>query len=439
MVSVFTKKHISSAARFMTHGMWEVDIQNLPPFQRRIILFCRRISVISNGFLHDKCLLRASSLAFTTVLSLVPFLAVVFAVSKGLGLQNNATFRYILLNVSAGNKRVVDVLLDYVNNTNVTTLGMLGVISLLITVISLMGNIEASFNIIWNVRKGRTLWRKFTDLFTTVLVAPILLGLAVSMSVTMQHDATVQGLLSIDAVNAVYVKALQFLPTVIIWLVMFFAYTFIPNTKVKARNALVGAVVGVVLWKIVEGLYVSYLVDVNNYSVLYGSFAQLPLFLIWVYFSWLIVLFGVEICYVVQYGATEEEKLLSGKTSCYEKSVLATAVIAILAKTYEENAGAVEVSTLSQELRVSQLLIRDVVEIFEQEGYVAKVDAEEPAYILARPTGAVKVSEIITTVANYHPLRLLPYSVHGQPNAVGAVEKLFKQLAGGKDTTVDKL
>ncbi|WP_051176975.1 YhjD/YihY/BrkB family envelope integrity protein [Halodesulfovibrio aestuarii] len=439
MGSSLGTRHISSLIQFVTRGMWRVDVKELPLVQRRAVLFCRRLSVIFSGFFLDNCMLRATALAYTTILSIVPFLAVVFSISKGLGVQNSETLRFILLNASAGNEKAVDFLLQYVNNTDVTTLGVIGVATLLFTVISLMGNIEAAFNTIWNVKYGRTMWRKFTDFFSIVLVAPVLLGVAVSLSVTMQHDSIFQDLLSIDAINYVYFQILKLVPTVMIWFLLFFAYAFIPNLKVQAKSALAGALVGVILWKSVESVYISYLVGVNNYNVIYGSFAQLPLFLVWIYISWLIVLFGVEICYAIQYGSTEEDKMLSGKTSCYEKAILATAVMTALAKTYGKNEGAVSVNSLSENLQVSQLLVEDVLCVLEEKGFVAKIEADEAMYILARPAASTNISDVITAVAQYHPERVMEYAMHGHSESVVIVEKLYEQLASGNDCTLAEL
>ena len=425
-----------SLYRFITHGMWEINIAELPFFRARALWLCRRLSVIVNGFLQDKCMLRASALAYTTVLSIVPFLAVVFAISKGLGLQNSETLRFLLLNASAGNAGAVDLLLQYVNNTNVTTLGVIGVAMLLVTVISLMGNIEAAFNTVWNVKKGRTLWRKFTDFFSIVLVAPVLIGVAVSLSVTMQSDRIVQGLLSIEAVNYVYIQLLQFLPTFLIWFLLFFAYAFIPNTRVQAKSAFVGGLVGVVLWKSVESLYISYQIGANNYNAIYGGFAQLPLFLIWVYLSWVIVLVGVEVSYAIQYAATEEDKLLADKTSCYEKSMLAMAVMVALAKNYEQKQGAVSVKALSKELQLTSLLITDVLQTMEHAGFTAKVDAENSAYILAQPASAVRVSDVLAVIMRAHPDRVVQYSLHESPQAIEAVENLYSALS---DSEADRV
>ena len=439
MVRSFAKNPMSSIIQFVTRGMWRADLDNLPLVQQWGVIFCRRLSVIFNGFLLDNCMLRATALAYTTLLSIVPFLAVVFAISKGLGVQNSETLRYILLNASAGNNKAVEFLLEYVNNTDVTTLGVIGVATLLFTVISLMGNIEAAFNTIWSVKRGRTMWRKFTDFFSMVLIAPVFLGVAVSLSVTMQHDSIVQELLSIDAVNYVYIRMLQLIPTVMIWGLLFFAYAFIPNLKVQKRSAFFGALIGVVLWKGVESIYLSYLVDVNKYNMIYGSFAQLPLFLIWIYISWLIVLFGVEVCYAIQYGSTEEDKMLAGKTSCYEKAILATAVMATLAKTYGENQGAVRVDSLSENLQISKLLLEDVLGLLEEKGFVAKLDAEEATYILARPAATTHVSEVVTAVAQYHPERVMRYAIQGHSDSVAIVKTLYKQLASGNDCTLSEL
>ncbi|MCG8530393.1 MAG: YihY family inner membrane protein [Desulfovibrionales bacterium] len=439
MIRSSGRRTATTLRRFVTHTVWDPLPADASVWKRAVIVLCRRLAVIYNGFLQDNTMLRASALAYTTVLSIVPFLAVVFAVSKGLGVQNSQTLRFILLNMFAGNVEAVDFLLQYVNNTDVTALGVVGVATLLITVVSLMGNIEAAFNKIWNVRKGRTLWRKFTDFFSIVLVAPLLLGFAVSLSVTMQHDALVQTLLKIDAVSYVYFQFLKILPTVVIWFLLTFSYAFIPNTKVSARSALAGGLVGVMLWKSVEEIYLSYLVGVNNYNVIYGSFAQLPLFLIWIYLSWLIVLFGVQICYAVQYGATEEDKLLAGKTSTYEKATLAIAVMQELAKSYTAQQGAVSVAVLSESMQLSQVLIDTVLRIMEQAGLVAKIEQEDAAYILSRPAASVRVSDIIIAMTTFRPAQGAVHSVAGHATAVAAMDESFAKLKSGTDCSLDEL
>jgi len=162
------------------------------------------IRSLINSFLADQCILRAAALTYVTALSIVPLLAVVFSISKGFGFYNTEYIKNILLEFSAGREVVVEHLISYIHGTNVATLGAVGLVFLLVTVFSLISNIEQSLNVIWGASSSRTLRRKFTDYLSVILICPFLVILAFSFSATMESSELVQNILSIYVLNSLY-------------------------------------------------------------------------------------------------------------------------------------------------------------------------------------------------------------------------------------------
>lgn len=280
----------------------EDALTNHPVFSRlplpvqRLVRF---LSVLVSSFTAHQATLRASALTFTTVLSLVPFLAIAFSVLKGLGVQN--ALEPLLLRVAGESSReVVGQIIGYVNNTNVKTLGMVGLLFLLVTVVSLLSSIDDAFNAIWEVQETRPLQRRFSDYLSVVVVGPLLLMVATSMTTSLQSQWLVQWLVQHSVLGEAVLFLFRLIPYLSVWVAMTFLFSFIPNTTVRFRSALLGGVVAGTVWQITQWGYFHFQVGVANYNAIYGALSALPIFLVWIYTSWLIVLFGVELVRVHQ-------------------------------------------------------------------------------------------------------------------------------------------
>ena len=410
--------------RFVTRDIWMEDVPEGDAKRKGVVGFLRWAYLVWHGFVTDQCLLRASALTYTTVLSIVPFVAVAFSISKGLGLQDTEAIRLMLLQASAGNEQTVDHILQYVHNTNVGTLGAVGMVALLATVGSLMATIEKAFNAIWGIAVGRSLWRKFTDFFSVVLICPLLMGVAISVSVSMQHESVVQRLLEYSAVNYAYVIMLKLVPLVIVGGMLLFLYVFIPTTRVRIPSALVGAGLAAVLWKMVEGVYVGYQVGAAKYNAIYGGFAQVPLFLIWTYVSWVIVLLGVEVCFALQNVKTFESELRAHAASREERDQVATLSMLLLTRSFVNGTGAVPLRMLTEIFKAPVRLVQDVMHVLEVADLVVRVEGDEPAYVLAMPPEDVRILDVILAMSTFKPTASeLPLS-----RRFAAVTELFSTL-----------
>ncbi len=366
--------------RFFTQDIWNLEPDEGGRFMERIRSVSRWIYLVGKGFFGDQCIIRASALTFTTVLSIVPFLAVAFSISKGLGLQNTEFIRDLLMRVSAGREQVVENILGYISNTNVKTLGWLGVATLLVTVYMMISTIEQAFNNIWNVARGRTPWRKFTDFFSVILICPLLAILATSFTVTVQQHQLVQTLLSVSAIGYIEAVLLKLAPLILLWLGFTFVYSFIPNAKVRFSSAALGGAVAAILWQLAQWVYISWQVGAKNYNAIYGSFAQLPLFLMWLYISWVVVLLGAEVSFAFQHLKSFTKERFMRKAGLRQRQKLAVLMLLEMTRRFTRGEPQADVAEFSDGLMVPEELVVDIMAGLEHEGLVLPAEDEERAY-----------------------------------------------------------
>jgi len=369
--------------------------------QTRLSQLLDWLTVAGKGFVEDQCLLRAAALTFTTVLSLVPLLAVAFSIAKGFGFHHTEFIHRILLQF-AGKEDVVNVIVGYINNTNVRSLGFVGVGFLFVTVISLLGTVEKSFNSIWGVKTQRNLWRKFSDYLTVILICPLLVVIAMSATASVQSSALVQKVLSVSVFSMLYLVLLKMLPFITNWLALMFVYIFMPNTKVRFGAALVGAVVAGTIWQLTQWGYIEYQASFKNYNAIYGSFAQVPLFLIWMYISWIIVLLGAEICFALQHAGTFSREKRSGHYSFDDRVKLATLVLALLARAFDRGEAPPNNEQAAMLLNAPVKLVNDVLYRLADVRIVSRLDnAESDAYAMARPPEKVRLLDVLVALSQH--------------------------------------
>jgi len=242
-------------------------------------------------FKRERCVEKAAALTYSSLLALVPLLAIMFALLKGLGVHN--TMEPILLKyLASGSDEVVNRVLGYINNTNVGSLGAVGLITLLLTVLFLLSNIEKAFNSLWQVHENRSLFRRFADYFSVITFGPLFLLAAISMSSSLRSQTLVQWILEQPWLGEAVIMALEITPFVVIWAAFIFLYLFMPNTRVDFSAAAVGGVTAGTLWLISQWGYVSLQIGVGKYNAIYGTMAALPVFMIWLYIGWMIALAG---------------------------------------------------------------------------------------------------------------------------------------------------
>jgi len=300
---------------FFSRDLWALNPESLPRGKAASVRVLRFLATTVREFFGDQCMLRASALTFYTLLSVVPVLAVVFGIAKGFGLEK--LLEKELMQQMAGQEQALERILAFsrnmLENTKGGLLATVGVVLIFWSSIKVLGQLESALNAMWDVAKPRSWGRRFSDYLAVLLIAPVLLLVAGSASVFVrtQFDAIAGRFEIVGMLGPLVVHALRLTPLVLVWALFTLIYMAMPNARVPFGAAAGGAAVGGILYQLVQWIYIDLQVGVANQNAIYGSFAALPLFLVWVQTSWIIVLFGAEVCHAFQHSDDD-----CGATGC---------------------------------------------------------------------------------------------------------------------------
>lgn len=378
-------------------AVWYVDADECQGWRCVLLKTLQFTLLILRNFWLDNCLLRGSALAFTTILSLVPFLALAFALLKGFGVQNQVE-PLLLEQLSGGSQEVVEGIISYINNTNMRTMGVFGLVTLLITSITLLDNIEDAFNAIWGVRATRSLRRKFSDYLSVIISGPILIFTAVSVTTFLEGKAVFRWLTETAYLGEFLISLLQLIPYLVVWIALACLYIFIPNTAVKFRSALVGAVIAGTCWQIAQWWYIHFQVGVARYNAIYGTMAVLPIFMIWIYVSWLIVLLGVEIVYAHQNIRSLRREIRAGAISHRTRELLCLAILVDVEEAFIEGTEGWTAARLGEELDVSDRVLHELLDSLVDADFLVATVGDPKVYRPAREPDMITVGEILAAI-----------------------------------------
>jgi len=388
--------------RLIQHDIWHLPEQ-IPGGRRSFLLRLLRIVVLAaRGFAADSLQLRASALVYYTLLSVVPTLALAFGIAKGFGLEvalENA-LRQQLVSQQEALDQVIQFSRALLNNTRGGLVAGFGVALLLWAVVRLLSTIEASFNAIWGVDRGRTPVRKITDYLAIAVLAPLLLLASSSFSVMISGrvGAVLAQLGVAEPVSGAVLTSLELVPFVILWLLMTLVYLAMPNTSVSWRAGLTAGVVAGTLVQLLQAGSIQVVVNVARYNAIYGSFAVLPLFLIWLYVSWLIVLVGAEVSFAVDNAGDYARERAASGASHHQRRLLAVRLAAVSAARFLTGAPPATAAALAEHTGVPVRLAHTVLHDLVAASVLVEVrDApgRPPAYQPARDPDAVTAVEVV--------------------------------------------
>ncbi len=344
--------------------------------------------------------LRAMSLVYTTLLSLVPLLAVSFSVLKGFGVHNQIEPMLLNLLTPLGDKgiEISQTIIGFVENMRVGVLGTVGLALLLYAVISLIQKIERSFNFIWRVDKARPFAQRFSDYLSVILIGPVLVFSALGATASVMNTSLVQSLVAIQPFGYLVSFGVKMVPYVLVIAAFAFVYSFIPNTRVRLSSALIGAVVAGVLWQSVGWGFASFVVSSASYTAIYSGFAILILFMIWLYLAWLILLIGASIAFYHQHG----EYLISRKRELHlsprQREQLALLAMYHIGAQHLAGDTPWAAEALATRLRVPQGALQRILDTLEKAGLLSPDHTEPPAYLPAQALENISLYRILKTV-----------------------------------------
>ena len=415
---------------FLLSELWRADLAELGLLRHYSYRLLRLLFVIIRELASGQLNLRAMSLVYTTLLSLVPLLAVSFSVLKAFGVHNQV--EPLLLNLVAplgeqGNELVVNIL-GFVENMKVGVLGSLGLALLLYTVISLIQKVESSFNYVWHAKATRSLSRRFSDYLSVIMVGPVLVFSAIGMTASMMNSRVVQTLLTIEPFGSLVVILSKLIPFFLIILAFTFVYLFVPNTRVSLRSAFVGAVVGGALWQSTGMAFAIFASTSTKYAAIYSGFAILIMFMIWLYLSWLILLLGAQVAYYHQYP--EQIRLSSRRTplSGRFREQLGLLMMYWIAEQFVHDGKPWTLMGLAGRLSMPGDRIGEVLSLLQERGLVAESVGEPPEYLLLHDPGNLTVEKLLRILRMPDDEQAL---MEARVTSVPAVDSLMQRMELG--------
>jgi membrane protein len=355
--------------------------------------FFRAAALVSLNFLEHKCLVRASALSFTTILSLVPLFAFAFAVLKGLGVQNTLE-PLILEHLTAGSGEVASRIITYINNTKMASLGAIGLVALVITIISLLGSIEETFNDIWGVQENRSPYRRFSDYLSVVVCGPLLLLAAMSITTSLQSQSLVRWLLSTAYFGDLLLFIFHVIPYLSVWLALVCLYIFLPNTRVKIGSALVGGILAGTAWQAAQWGYIHFQIGVAKYNAVYGTLSALPVFMVWIYTSWLIVLVGVEVVAFHQNRKSLRLYAGQGELSYAAREMTGLVILLTVGSSFHRGERPWTLARIADERHIPLGAARKLLSQLVKSGYLVVADGVN-GYVPARDLEHVSIGSLL--------------------------------------------
>jgi membrane protein len=393
---------IARAIQFFTVDIWKIQQRDLSRLARLLLGQARIFVVVLRGFYEDKIQLRATSLTYNTLLSLVPLAAVLFGIAKGFGFDK-ALERYLIENLQVHDvivTKVIDFSHTLLENTKGGLIAGIGVIILFWSIIRVLANIESSFNDIWGIKKARTLVRKISDYLSFMLICPFLLVMSSTVTVVLasQYKLAAKKIGLLGTFDPAIIFFLKFFPLGMLWLMFTFIYIFMPNKKVTLKAGALAGFLAALAFHFFQLLYISSQIWIAKYNAIYGSFAALPLFLVWLQISWLIALLGAEFSFAQQNLETYEFEHVYEKISYSFKKLLGLRIVYALVQNFAQARAPWTERKISQELEIPIRLVRELLRELREAKVVSQVileDDQTAAYQPARSTDGITVQYVI--------------------------------------------
>ncbi len=425
--------------RHVCNHIWQVDITSVGRAKAVLIRSARIIYLVVRDLLDGQLSLRAMSLVYTTMLSLVPLLAVTFSVLKAFGVHNQIEpmLRNMLIALGPKGAEITSKIIGFVENTKVGVLGSVGLVLLIYFVVSLVQKVEGNLNFIWRVSQPRGVAQRFSEYISVILVGPVLVFAALGVIASISSTALVQRLLTVEAIGTIAYVTGRLIPYVLVCVAFTFFYVFIPNTRVRFRSALVGGTVAGVLWATVGWLFASFVATSGKYAAIYSGFAVLVLFMIWLYVSWYILLIGAQIAYYHQHPQASGVRaqwhyLLAGSM----RERLALLIMYLVGYNHYFNKPCWTTETLVTQLGVEPEPVQTMLTELVQDGFLLQTADEAVGYVPARDIETITLKGLLDAIRgadrqiNY--AESIAHAVPQLDHVMGGIDKAIGNALSGQ-------
>ena len=389
---------IADIQKLIDEVVWGKQLPKAGPPGQAVAVILRYLYAMVRDFFSGQLTMRAMSLVYTTLLSIVPLLAFSFAILKGFGIFNQLEpyLADMLSPLGPQGERITTQVLDLVDNVRGSVLGGVGLAFFLWTAISMVQKVEESFNYTWYVSKPRSFSRRFTEYLIVLLVGPLLMVTAMGMLTSIQSNTVVQWVITNKALGPVFVLVGKLVPYVLISGVFTFLYIFMPNTKVNFKSALVGGLAGGFMWATVGAIFTSFILYASRTLAVYAGFAVAITTLIWLYLNWLILLIGAQLAFYHQRPAFLRTGRQHPRLSNAMRERLALNVMFQVGSAFRSPGKTVTAGEISERARIPSIALSPIIIALEESNLLLSTENEE--LLPGREMSRTKLSDIVDVV-----------------------------------------
>ena len=404
---------LQRVSRWLSQDLWRVDLESLRWPRRPFYALLRIFHLAIRGVIQNRATFTASALTLISVLTVVPMLAFAFSLLKGMGvyerLRSEVIQPFLLrqfgdmtgLPESAVSLRgTIDSILDLVSNTNVSSLGLVGLFIVILAVIRMLENVEIAFNTIWGVSRARSIFRKVADYITIALVSPFLIVLGVTLESATRHSALVEFLEQSTPMGSLVDSLFGLTPLVALWLGFTLVYITLPNIQPRLTSAMLGGLVCAFLFQVVQIAHIKFQLGVAHYNAIYAGFAAIPIFLVWIYLSWITVMVGAEFAHAHEAVDKHRDMVLIQTEGDAREDVVALQVMMRIGRTFRDGGDPWSHAALSLDLNVPNPQLNRILQTLEEATLVSVVDSPKGglSYVPSRDLNTIRISDIVVAL-----------------------------------------
>jgi membrane protein len=371
-----------------------------------VLRVVRYPAALIRDWLRGEISVRAMSLAYTTLLSIVPLMVFSFSILKGLGARGDLKFilDQFFAPLGAASDQLTDSVLQFVKNMRGDLLGSIGLAFLVYTVVTTIQKVETSFNFLWRVDRPRSFARRFTEYLSVMVLGPILLAVALGLLASAERSPFAQWLDGIKPLAWILGGTGKILPYLIVTIIFTFMYAFIPNTKVELKAALIGGITSGVVWALVGKVFTAFIVYSSSLVAVYTGFAIVLTTLIWVYLSWLILLIGAQLAFYLQFPQYLRHGQEAFELTGRDREQVALSVMYLIGRDYAGGETAWTPRTLAAELDMPSIALAPVLRCLEENGLILATEGEQ--FVPGKDIATIRLAEIFEVIRVLHSGRL---------------------------------
>ena len=421
---------IKEKSQNFSDWLWNTNLNTAALWQRIIIKSLQIMYAVIRDLRDGQLSLRAMSLVYTTVIAIVPFLALSFSVLKGFGLHNEVEPALLEGLVSLGDKRfdIVSNVMGFIDNIKVGVLGAVGFALLIYSVISMMHKIEKSFNYTWQIKRDRNMSQRFRDYLSVIFVAPLMIFLSAAITTSANTGVVVTYIESLPAGS----DFVSFISMLIPYLMMSwgfaFIYMFLPNTSVKLLPAFIGGLVTAIIWKLMGWGISTFVANSASSIAIYSAFASVIILMVWMYMGWLVLLIGASVSFYYQ----NPQYILIRRDNVYlngeDSESLALSLLYLIGSHYQKNLPAWEADTAAKQLGVAPHLVDDMLDFLEALNYIVRTGESSTKIYPAQPVDKIVVGQVLRQLREQGVNRVGLYKADSDIKGEKAVVHLLSDL-----------